>query len=153
VADALIRVEDTDTTVVVASVFDRERLPSVRSALGAVTDSTDSSASDPSDRAGGPEGNGSRLEGVDELAARQSGVEAVVDRAEAAGFDCVVRGFEHDGDPATALVDAVETTDADRLYVYGRRRSPVGKAVFGSTLQAVLADAPVPVVVVPSAVW
>jgi len=87
---------------------------------------------------------------VDELASRKSGVKAAVKRLEAAGITTEVRGVEHEGEPAAAIVDAVAEEDADRFYMYSRKRSPAGKAVFGSTLQQVILQAGVPIVVVPS---
>ncbi|PSQ16921.1 universal stress protein [Halobacteriales archaeon QS_8_69_26] len=43
------------------------------------------------------------------------------------------------------VVAAARAADAKRIIVGGRRRTPVGKAVFGSTVQDVLLDAPCPV--------
>lgn len=62
-----------------------------------------------------------------------------------------VVGAVHDGDPTAAILETREREDADRIYLFGRKRSPVGKATFGSTAQGVLFGARVPVVVVPPA--
>lgn len=128
VADVVVDTEgDADVTAVVTHVFDEDEVTSTNENLD--------------------------IEGrakVDELATRKSGVTAAVDRLVDAGIDTAVRGVEHDGEPAEAIVDAVDDEDADRLYMYSRKRSPAGKAVFGSTLQKVILGARVPVVVVPS---
>ena len=128
VADVVVDTEgDDDVTAVVTHVFDEDEVASTNENLD--------------------------IEGrakVDELATRKSGVTAAVDRLADAGIDTTVRGVEHDGEPAEAIVDAVDAEDADRLYMYSRKRSPAGKAVFGSTLQKVILEARVPVVVVPS---
>lgn len=47
--------------------------------------------------------------------------------------------------PGERLVDLAEELDADLVLVGGRSRSPAGKAVFGSTAQEVLLEAPCPV--------
>lgn len=52
------------------------------------------------------------------------------------------------GVPAERIVETARDLDARYLVVGGRRRSPVGKAVFGSTTQTVLLDADAPVVTV-----
>jgi nucleotide-binding universal stress UspA family protein len=46
------------------------------------------------------------------------------------------------------IVDLAADVDADLVVVGGRRRSPVGKAMFGSVTQSVVLDSPVPVAVV-----
>lgn len=129
VADVLVEMEGPDTTAVVVHVFDERELETTRENLELDGCST-----------------------ADDLASRKSGVSAAVDHIESADadVDCEVHGFEGEDEPAEAILAAAEETDADRLYMYSRRRSPAGKAVFGSTLQTVLLNVGVPVVVTPS---
>lgn len=49
------------------------------------------------------------------------------------------------GDHGETIVNLAETVDADRVVVGGRKRSPAGKAVFGSTAQDILLSSPAPV--------
>ena len=49
---------------------------------------------------------------------------------------------------AAALVDLATEIDASLLVIGSRRRSAVGKLLLGSTVQRVLLDAPMPVLVV-----
>ncbi|AYJ48416.1 universal stress protein [Rhodococcus sp. P1Y] len=55
------------------------------------------------------------------------------------------------GDPAGAIVDLVADTGASLLVIGSKRRSAVGKFLMGSTVQRVLLDSPVPVLVVKAA--
>lgn len=50
------------------------------------------------------------------------------------------------GDPAEEIVAEADECDPRYLVIGGRRRSPVGKAVFGSVTQDVLLEATCPVV-------
>ena len=49
------------------------------------------------------------------------------------------------GDVSDGIVRTALEADADRVFLSGQRRTPVGKAVFGSVLQSVLLEAPCPV--------
>jgi len=52
------------------------------------------------------------------------------------------------GSPAKMIIEAVDDIGADQIVMGARKRSPVGKALFGSVTQAVLLGADVPVTVV-----
>lgn len=54
-----------------------------------------------------------------------------------------------DADPVETVLDAIEARPAiTRLVIGLRRRSPIGKAVLGSTSQRLLLESPVPVLAV-----
>ncbi|MFB6156569.1 MAG: universal stress protein [Haloferacaceae archaeon] len=72
-------------------------------------------------------------------------VREAADALDEAGIESEVT--ERSGDPAAALLDAAAEVDADVIVVAGRKRSPTGKALFGSTTQAVILDADRPVLV------
>ena len=78
-----------------------------------------------------------------EVAKRHSTIRDLVQEMEAADVEYQIRGEvgEHGG----RIVDLAEGVDADRVVVGGRKRSPAGKAVFGSTAQEVMLSAPCPV--------
>ncbi|MFA9428348.1 universal stress protein [Natronorubrum sp. A-ect3] len=86
---------------------------------------------------------------LDELATRKRGVSVTTDVLEDAGIDVQVQGHNGGDEPAGEVVATAEREDADRIYLYSRKRSPAGKAVFGSTIQRVLLNASCPVVVYP----
>ncbi len=64
------------------------------------------------------------------------------------GAAITVRVEPDGGDPAGAIVDLVADTGTSLLVIGSRRRSAVGKFLMGSTVQRVLLDSPVPVLVV-----
>lgn len=54
------------------------------------------------------------------------------------------------GEPASAILDYADTQDARYLVVGPRKRSPAGKALFGSVAQSLLLDSESPVVSITS---
>jgi nucleotide-binding universal stress UspA family protein len=66
---------------------------------------------------------------------------------EDAGVEC--RHYEASGEPGDELLAAAADVDADAICVSGRKRSPTGKAVFGSTTQTLVLNADRPVLAVP----
>ncbi|WP_434521882.1 universal stress protein [Halorubrum sp. AS12] len=66
---------------------------------------------------------------------------------EDAGVDCA--HYEASGDPGEELLAAADDVGADAICVSGRKRSPAGKVVFGSTTQALVLNADRPVLAVP----
>jgi nucleotide-binding universal stress UspA family protein len=61
------------------------------------------------------------------------------DQFDAAGIEYDVE--ESSGDPAEAIIDVATDTDADLIVIGGRKRSPAGKALFGSVTQTVILNA------------
>ena len=59
-----------------------------------------------------------------------------------------ISGVGRVGDPVDQTISVVEETDPRYLVIGGRRRSPAGKAVFGSKTQDILLRSPVPVMTV-----
>ena len=55
---------------------------------------------------------------------------------------------ESSGDPGNAIVDLADEVDADLICVAGRKRSPAGKALFGSVTQDVFLGTDRPVLLV-----
>lgn len=53
-----------------------------------------------------------------------------------------------EGDPKDVILSTIDEQGIDHVFMGGRRRSPVGKAVFGSVSQGVLLNSDVPVTVV-----
>ncbi|WP_109471414.1 universal stress protein [Ornithinimicrobium cavernae] len=99
------------------------------------------------------------LSGTAGVPAAESGVRAVEQEvaqvvAELAGEaapEWQVVSTTSAGDIASALVQLATTHGAELLVVGSRRRSEIGKFLMGRTLQRVLLDSPVPVLVVKHA--
>lgn len=73
-------------------------------------------------------------------------VDVAVDILESAGVAVETRRAH--ADPAEAIIEIAEEIDADRIVMAGRKRTPVGKVLFGSVTQSVLLTAETPVTVV-----
>lgn len=114
--------EPGETTIGLLHVFDREDYAELREAMNVDRDSEVTPAT---------------------VAGRRRSVRTLRDALEARGFDVVVLGAL--GDRADGIVREAGDWNADLLVVGGRRRSPAGKAVFGSVAQAVMLNAPCPV--------
>jgi nucleotide-binding universal stress UspA family protein len=80
---------------------------------------------------------------VDEMLERHESVRHFERVFDEHGVDHVVEGVV--GDISEGIVGIAEETGSDRVVVSGETRSAVGKAVFGSTAQDVLLEAPCPV--------
>ena len=111
-----------ETTIGLLHVFDRKAYDEFRQQINARPDSEVTPAT---------------------VAGRREGVRALRDALEERGFDVVVLGAL--GDRADGIVREAGDWNADLLVVGGRRRSPTGKAVFGSVAQEVMLNAPCPV--------
>ncbi|MFB6120119.1 MAG: universal stress protein [Halobacteriaceae archaeon] len=112
----------TGARVVVVHVFDEETFAEAASAPHATADPTPA-----------------------ELVLEYGPVQDVMATLDAEGIPYEVRGAV--GDPGTEVVRIAREVDAERIVVGGRRRTPAGKATFGSTAQAILLSAPCPVTV------
>jgi nucleotide-binding universal stress UspA family protein len=79
----------------------------------------------------------------DTVAERYSAIRDLAARLDEAGVDYEVHGSI--GDYGDGIVALAEELDTDLVLVGGRKRSPTGKAVFGSVAQEVMLSAPCPV--------
>ncbi|UPM43708.1 universal stress protein [Halocatena salina] len=111
-----------DGTVTLTHVFTAEEFETVRSQLDYGTESS----VDP-----------------DEVARRHTTTRSIEAELTAANVDHSVRGSV--GPHGESIVETATEIGADLIVVGGRKRSPTGKAVFGSTAQEVLLNAPCPV--------
>lgn len=62
-----------------------------------------------------------------------------------AGIDTDLTSVE--GDPTTVILETAEEINANRICIAGRKRTPTGKAVFGSVTQGVILSTTRPVLV------
>ncbi len=80
---------------------------------------------------------------ADEVARRSQSVRDIKTILQDENIEHEVRGVV--GEEGDTFVDLAETVSADLLYIQGKSRTPTGKALFGSTAQTVLLNAPCPV--------
>ncbi|TKX79025.1 universal stress protein [Halorubrum sp. SD626R] len=121
--EAIAVAEPASAEVVLVHVFDGSEFERIRAKLGVD---------------GGGEGSI-----PDAVAERHTTTRALGDALSAAGVRYSVRGAV--GDLADEVTEAATDVGEDRGVVGGRRRSPTGKAVFGSVAQEVMLAAPCPV--------
>ncbi len=122
-AETIAIAAPTNAEVVLTHVFTDEEFDGVRQQLD-VDDSSEGST-------------------PDAVAKRHTTTRKISEALDDAGVTYSIRGAV--GDHAEEIVEAAEAVDADRVIVGGRRRSPAGKAVFGSVAQEVMLSAPCPV--------
>lgn len=73
-------------------------------------------------------------------------VETAIDVLENEGIT-VEKRREH-AEPAEAIIEVANEINADWIVMAGRKRTPVGKVLFGSVTQSVLLNSDVPVTVI-----
>ena len=77
-------------------------------------------------------------------ATQVAGVKRVIEHFE--GTSVQVDVEESSGDAPTEIIETANELGVDAICVGGRRRTPAGKALFGSVSQAVLLQSEVPVI-------
>lgn len=88
---------------------------------------------------------------ADELAERLEGIDLLSEALEAAEISYEVRG--EIGAEGETILQTTEAVDGDLLYISGRKRSPTGKAVFGSTSHRIMMNSSCPVLFVREGVY
>lgn len=82
----------------------------------------------------------------DAVAGRHATIRDLGDELSTAGVEHEVRGrVGREETPGDRVVELAREADVDLVIVGGQGRSPAGKAMFGSTAQTVLLNAPCPV--------
>jgi nucleotide-binding universal stress UspA family protein len=74
-----------------------------------------------------------------------AGVRRAQETLDEAGVETDV--VETSGDPTEEILDVAREHDVDAICVGGRKRSPAGKALFGSVVQSIVLTADRPVIV------
>lgn len=78
-------------------------------------------------------------------AGRVGSVRRCTEILESAGVS--VSTIDESGEPASIITDLADDRESDLIVLGGRKRSPVGKAIFGSVAQSVILNTHRPVVV------
>ena len=86
-----------------------------------------------------------------ELAARLEGIDILAAELETEGVPYEIRGSI--GAEGETIIQETEAVGGDLLYLSGRKRSPTGKAVFGSTSHRIMMNASCPVLFVREGVY
>ncbi|WP_331233689.1 universal stress protein [Natronorarus salvus] len=85
---------------------------------------------------------------LEEIQGLPETADLLVELLREANVETAVHGVT--GEPEEAILAVAAEVDADAIVLGGRRRSPVGKAIFGSVTQAVILDADRTVMVSPT---
>lgn len=83
---------------------------------------------------------------VEEYAELPESASKAVEFLESEGI--TARADQRSGDPAEEILRSAREAEADQIVLGGRKRSPVGKAVFGSVVQNVILNADRPVLTI-----
>lgn len=86
-------------------------------------------------------------ENVQNVRSLPDSIDGVVEAFESAGIEYAIH--EATGDPAGAILTIADEYGSDAIVIGARKRSPVGKVIFGSVAQVVILDSDRPVTVVP----
>ena len=78
-------------------------------------------------------------------ATRVGAVRRAREQLEEAGIEVSI--IDESGDPAKQIIAEADANDVQAIVLGSKKRSPAGKAVFGSVAQAVILDSTRPVVV------
>ncbi|WP_440991827.1 universal stress protein [Haloarchaeobius baliensis] len=135
-----------DEELVVLHVMSENHYESVRGRLSsedAVTYPIETKGQITVSSGGGNSGGGYTVDAAANDAAAVAG--EVVDTAIGDDPDVTVRTRGRVGEATQEIAKELERTDARYLVIGGRKRSPVGKALFGSTTQSILLNTDRPV--------
>ena len=86
--------------------------------------------------------------GAPEPISAERGVDALSQRLTADGIGYDIRQLDVNDDPAESILSSVSDPATDLIVIGLRRRTPVGKLIFGSVAQQVLLEAECPVLAV-----
>lgn len=132
-ANAVLELPETAANVVVDVLYVHEEMtgPDAEWAAGGFSDTYAEEMSE-------------NIENADRL---PNAVEIASDVLNSAGVEHAVH--ERAGEPAETILAVADESDSDVLVLGVRDRSPVGKVLFGSVVQAVILDSDRPVMTVP----